>query len=47
MLNLTAVILDPFNGFEELQNGLYNLLLSVSAVFHIWKSGAIRPIAAV
>jgi hypothetical protein len=46
-VNMTAVILDSFNWFEELPNGLYNMLLPVCAVFSVWENGARRSTEAV
>ena len=37
----TAVTLERIQCFEEQLNGLYDMLLSVAAVFHVWKNGII------
>jgi hypothetical protein len=34
----TAVTLETIKRFEEQLNGIYDMLLSVAAVFHVWKN---------
>ena len=36
-----TVTLETIKCFEEQQNGLYDMLLSVAAMFYIWENGAI------
>ena len=38
VLYLMSIILEALISFEEQQNGLYDMLLSVAAVYDIWKN---------
>jgi hypothetical protein len=38
VLRLKSIILETIISFEEKQNGLYDMQLSVTAMFHVWKN---------